>query len=947
MATRLRRSLYVGLGGTGINAILHVKKMFLETYGEIPPMIGFLGIDTDQQAFGKTLDANIGGKIEKVELLHSEQGRITVSDPTRVYERQKNDLLDWLPAKNVGYIRSLENGAGQIRSNGRLGLIINADAAQTAIKGRILDIRKDHGNPDYQVVQNSKDEIHMIFSVCGGTGAGTFIDTAYLAQQAAGLIDGNNSAKVIGYALLPEVFKAMHPTGPAMKNVKVNAYGSVLDLDYLMHLDNSSNKVPFKFSINNKLQTNETPFSSVVMIDNKNSNKITYTHVDNLTEMLSVTLFLSAGEFGNSGASVLDNIEAAKDVTKVKNKKSWVTYLGASEIVFKGPEIADVYAKRTAKTLIQRLLENNRDAVDMANSWINHVKIREHKADDLINQIASNHLRTSLEDIDPERASEDIQNYYNIVVDSDEAFTGKEIAIRTNIMVELEKFVLSNINDSNSPVVSTLNALHSIREQIKVFRAEMISEEEQLRNVFPRLESQLATAVKDMRKYFAKLLKFGGKKNELQESVREMVHKIAVSKIELKRRLVAQNIYDMLLTQLQKEIDKISEIRVMLENTDKILDTEIANLQNYTNKKVNLFDIDLGADFILSLKVNADEIIMSDFIASLPGKNLYNINNQDAIKQQMEEYAKGLPQTKLYEAMTIDDRLAGLSEEAFDQLLKNAIAKANPLIDIDKQGFLEVNDSIAKQFYVGVYRKGISRVETTKTFRENLRAGEKADFIATGMKDRVVLYRLEGPMPAFAVSTLINSCESEYRIFMDDKNKICPNFDENLLNRMIMEEHSLMPGDDLNIAMKYWVLGFVFGYIKRKNGNYYYLDTNNAAKGDRALVSLKSKKRTEAYIEFRKQIGSLKDMFDGFLKETIRKNTVEAREKYAEASTIENGEVRYFNEIADSEVGRGTIKGDGYKEIRTLIDEEINFVTDAEKYKNRGLLNTIESFINN
>lgn len=47
MATKIKRCLYIGLGGTGMKSLLHTKKMFIETYGEVPPMIGFLGIDTD------------------------------------------------------------------------------------------------------------------------------------------------------------------------------------------------------------------------------------------------------------------------------------------------------------------------------------------------------------------------------------------------------------------------------------------------------------------------------------------------------------------------------------------------------------------------------------------------------------------------------------------------------------------------------------------------------------------------------------------------------------------------------------------------------------------------------------------------------------------------------------------------------------------------------------
>ena len=53
MATKIKRCLYVGLGGTGMNALLHTKKMFVETYGAVPPMIGFLGIDTDGGVYKK------------------------------------------------------------------------------------------------------------------------------------------------------------------------------------------------------------------------------------------------------------------------------------------------------------------------------------------------------------------------------------------------------------------------------------------------------------------------------------------------------------------------------------------------------------------------------------------------------------------------------------------------------------------------------------------------------------------------------------------------------------------------------------------------------------------------------------------------------------------------------------------------------------------------------
>ena len=55
MATKIKRCLYVGLGGTGMNALLHTKKMFVETYGEVTGMtyFGIYKIDENTNAIIK------------------------------------------------------------------------------------------------------------------------------------------------------------------------------------------------------------------------------------------------------------------------------------------------------------------------------------------------------------------------------------------------------------------------------------------------------------------------------------------------------------------------------------------------------------------------------------------------------------------------------------------------------------------------------------------------------------------------------------------------------------------------------------------------------------------------------------------------------------------------------------------------------------------------------
>lgn len=82
MAIKLKKTLYVGLGGTGVSVLLKVKKCFIDSYGEIPPMIGFLAIDTDGAASNKSVTSNRG---ESIKLTPTELLVCTVKGALSVY----------------------------------------------------------------------------------------------------------------------------------------------------------------------------------------------------------------------------------------------------------------------------------------------------------------------------------------------------------------------------------------------------------------------------------------------------------------------------------------------------------------------------------------------------------------------------------------------------------------------------------------------------------------------------------------------------------------------------------------------------------------------------------------------------------------------------------------------------------------------------------------------
>ena len=78
MANKLVRTLFVGVGGTGVKAIIQTKRYFAETYGKdkIPPVVAFLAVDTD---------GGVANDDPVVRLEPDEIVSISVTDPKKYY----------------------------------------------------------------------------------------------------------------------------------------------------------------------------------------------------------------------------------------------------------------------------------------------------------------------------------------------------------------------------------------------------------------------------------------------------------------------------------------------------------------------------------------------------------------------------------------------------------------------------------------------------------------------------------------------------------------------------------------------------------------------------------------------------------------------------------------------------------------------------------------------
>jgi hypothetical protein len=381
MATKLRRTLFIGLGGTGLQAVLHTKKRLRETYGEIPPMMGFLSIDTDSNSINKSLKTKSG---DIVKLDASEFHSMSVQNPKDIYQQQ-SALFSWMPEENLQAMSTIHFGAGQVRSTGRFAAFCHYSELDTLISNKIGQIANvDNINEKYSL-SNEILEIHMVFSIGGGTGSGTFIDTAYILRNVIRTRFVLNT-KVFGYAVLPDVFAQMDQGGPSMARVRPNGFAALVELDYLMHLKANSSPFVIDYGQGNRISTTETPFDAVMLINNSNQAGHIYNKIEDLAELISLGLTIGGSELGENIQSVMDNVVSMmnSNMLDVENKKAWASGMGICEIYFDGNKLGNIYAEKVINQLIHNIKNACSDNNNTANSWIDSpmVMIRENNGED-------------------------------------------------------------------------------------------------------------------------------------------------------------------------------------------------------------------------------------------------------------------------------------------------------------------------------------------------------------------------------------------------------------------------------------------------------------------------------------------------------------------------------------------------------------------------------------
>ncbi len=237
--------LIIGLGGSGLDGLLHIKDLFskrLEMEKDPkgkelnhPPKTAYLEIDTDSTALQKSCNGTMLESSEFIDLTDTNL-EAKLNNPQAYLKPYQSEWLDDL------YIKTFSEGAGGIRQAGRLMLMLKAQDVYNQLMGRIRDLVSVAAGA---AAPPNRITIIVIAGLSGGTGSGTFLDVPYMIRHIMNRSFTAYQYDISGYLVTPDVHVAVAAKGNSTKQqgFESNGFAALKELDYWMGAD--SHRHPF------------------------------------------------------------------------------------------------------------------------------------------------------------------------------------------------------------------------------------------------------------------------------------------------------------------------------------------------------------------------------------------------------------------------------------------------------------------------------------------------------------------------------------------------------------------------------------------------------------------------------------------------------------------------------------------------------------------------------
>lgn len=213
---KAKKTLVIGLGGTGCAVVSGVKRMVREMQAYPDPDIQFIGFDTDKnQEDAPDLDIVLTSTKAKV-------GEI-------LQNKYHQNWQEWFPDNDSLMDEDMLDGAGQKRVLSRLAFsdVIRRKTPLKVLDDAIKKLTLENGNP-----QDVALKVMVVSSFAGGTGAGMFMQLPLYLRKKYGEQDMSFSKITIrGLFALPDVFLSSARYDEVQReSMYANAYASLKEL---------------------------------------------------------------------------------------------------------------------------------------------------------------------------------------------------------------------------------------------------------------------------------------------------------------------------------------------------------------------------------------------------------------------------------------------------------------------------------------------------------------------------------------------------------------------------------------------------------------------------------------------------------------------------------------------------------------------------------------------
>lgn len=977
---RFRRTLYVGLGGAGCKTLREIKLRIQESIigqkqslkedekdvyaqNNMPGQIKFLCVDTN------SADLN-----SLTEFSDEEKLCVSVREAYKRYDREKdNSTYEYIPSSNTKHITALEKGAGQIRSNGHFAVIESQflGAFTEKIERLANDIR-EVTIPNEIILDDTVIEVHLVSSLCGGTGSGMFLPISLLIREAI------KNCEITAYLYTSSFFKNEVDLA-SRDEVVVNSYAAIAELDYCMHYGYERNRpITFSFgpSRSQKVEMKQKPFNEVMLIDKQTfvgPNGImeyTYANIEEVRKITAEMMYLCSTDTMTEHIGIMDNVrqKVSEGTFDIRGKSGWVMGFGISELYIHG---YDLMKKTAIQKTIDFLTTFNQDKLEnadqTASAWLAECKLDErneeedgnhfiddiHRYMDELRSITIDNISDSpnLKDIYEEVKLKDKKVYENRLKDRQKSIENK-IAI-----------ALSDGSSFNDLVNILEEFSHDMSLCVDQLRKEITAHEGKLKKI------KLGDAPIKDENWILKIIGVSNNSADFERKKQQFINDsygklidFAKYQCEIDRKNLAIDIYEALIIEVNKKKDQFSRWAGKL---GRIIECGNDSLKAFNEEAKRQFNHHSNeSNNILNTPKGKNKIDLTETIQLMP------ISNPITTELLQREFdTQGLEDKSVFDNLR-DQVLFKLTEkngdsvisaffaqgdsdndhkEKIDKVLKNLLKNSSPMLNIDMHG---------ESFKLDEFNYIVASKDIALKVKELLRSLYTREFDVVedpDLKDRVLLLRIVGAVPPYFVKGIADNSDplSMEHVYEVEKSKHKGNtpFSHAALQRLLENKYSVLkPIDEMeeDAVMEIWLNFIIYGFIQRTDYDRYWIESESLGERlsddlqHREKVLILGDNRVEAYETFRRYCSVLLEDYETAYTERLKKETRIDKEDGKTEYIIDLSSEHYLSDskcLVDTEHIEALHKND--EEFKLLekeiihIDKRIQRINEYTKTANR------------